>query len=105
MPTDSCVFFHECAGCGTLLRPKPGDCCVFCSFGSVRCPMEQKVGPNAPTRIELIQNAKKLLAERYGVPPEVIMLGSSMGEERDRARRDDSGGGDAESDRGQRTDR
>jgi hypothetical protein len=21
-----------------LLRPKPGDCCVFCSYGSVKCP-------------------------------------------------------------------
>ena len=38
MPTDACLFFHECAGCHTLLRPKAGDCCVFCSFGSVPCP-------------------------------------------------------------------
>jgi hypothetical protein len=38
MPTDACQFFYECSGCGTLLRPKPGDCCVFCSYGSVPCP-------------------------------------------------------------------
>src|SRR5215472_16450896 len=38
MPTDACVYFHECAGCGALLKPKPGDCCVFCSYGSVPCP-------------------------------------------------------------------
>ena len=38
MPTDTCQFFYECAGCKTLLRPKAGDCCVFCSFGSVKCP-------------------------------------------------------------------
>lgn len=38
MPTDSCVYFHECANCRTLLRPTPGDCCVFCSYGSVKCP-------------------------------------------------------------------
>jgi hypothetical protein len=38
MPTDACQFFYECNGCGALLRPKPGDCCVFCSFGSVACP-------------------------------------------------------------------
>ena len=25
----------------TLLRPNPGDCCVFCSFGSVKCPPMQ----------------------------------------------------------------
>ncbi|HEV8330350.1 MAG TPA: GDCCVxC domain-containing (seleno)protein [Steroidobacteraceae bacterium] len=22
----------------TVLRPKRGDCCVFCSYGSVKCP-------------------------------------------------------------------
>ena len=38
MPTDACIYFHECAGCGALLRPKRGDCCVFCSYGSVPCP-------------------------------------------------------------------
>jgi hypothetical protein len=42
MPLDACVFFHECAGCGALLRPKPGDCCVFCSYGSVPCPPVQE---------------------------------------------------------------
>jgi hypothetical protein len=41
MPTDSCQFYYECEGCKALLRPKPGDCCVFCSFGSVRCPPMQ----------------------------------------------------------------
>lgn len=38
MPTDACQWFHECKGCGTVLRPKPGDCCVFCSYGTVQCP-------------------------------------------------------------------
>jgi len=38
MPTDSCQFFYECSQCNSLLRPKQGDCCVFCSFGSVKCP-------------------------------------------------------------------
>jgi len=41
MPTDTCQFFYECAGCGALLRPKAGDCCVFCSYGSVKCPSVQ----------------------------------------------------------------
>lgn len=41
MPVDACQFFYECESCGTLLRPKPGDCCVFCSFGSVKCPPVQ----------------------------------------------------------------
>ncbi|MCG6903991.1 MAG: hypothetical protein LJE68_15055 [Rhodobacter sp.] len=38
MPTDACLYFYECKSCHTVLRPKPGDCCVFCSFGTVPCP-------------------------------------------------------------------
>ena len=38
MPTDACLFFYECSNCKKLLRPNRGDCCVFCSFGSVKCP-------------------------------------------------------------------
>lgn len=38
MPTDNCQWFHECSGCHVLLKPKQGDCCVFCSYGSVPCP-------------------------------------------------------------------
>jgi hypothetical protein len=41
MPTDACRFFYVCTGCGARLRPKPGDCCVFCSYGSVPCPPMQ----------------------------------------------------------------
>jgi len=41
MPTDACQFYYDCAGCGELLRPKSGDCCVFCSYGSVKCPPVQ----------------------------------------------------------------
>lgn len=44
MPTDACLYFYECAGCGTLLKPLPGHCCVFCSFGSVVCPPMQQPG-------------------------------------------------------------
>jgi len=42
MPLDACVFFHECSGCGALLQPDPGDCCVFCSHGDVACPPVQQ---------------------------------------------------------------
>jgi hypothetical protein len=35
MPSDACRFFYECKGCGELLGPKAGDCCVFCSYGDV----------------------------------------------------------------------
>jgi hypothetical protein len=29
------------AGCHALVRPKAGDCCVFCSYGSATCPPMQ----------------------------------------------------------------
>ena len=41
MPTDACLVLFECTSCGAVLRPKPGDCCVFCSYGSVTCPPVQ----------------------------------------------------------------
>jgi hypothetical protein len=41
MPTDACRFFYSCTGCAARLRPKDGDCCVFCSYGSVPCPPVQ----------------------------------------------------------------
>lgn len=44
MPTQACLYFYECTGCHALLRPKPGDCCVFCSYGSVKCPPIQQAG-------------------------------------------------------------
>lgn len=37
MPTDACQYFYECENCKTLLKPKQGDCCVYCSYGSVPC--------------------------------------------------------------------
>ncbi len=41
MPTDACLYFYECTACHVTLRPKPGDCCVFCSYGSAKCPPMQ----------------------------------------------------------------
>ena len=38
MPTNACLFFYDCAACGVRLQPAAGDCCVFCSYGSVACP-------------------------------------------------------------------
>ncbi|WP_091895187.1 GDCCVxC domain-containing (seleno)protein [Bradyrhizobium sp. Rc2d] len=42
MPTDACQFFYDCTACGTRFKPKPGDCCVFCSYGTVPCPPIQE---------------------------------------------------------------
>jgi hypothetical protein len=47
MPTDACQFFYDCKGCGEVLRPKEGDCCVFCSYGSVPCPPIQEARESA----------------------------------------------------------
>lgn len=44
MPLDSCQFFYTCEGCDKLLKPKSGDCCVYCSYGSVKCPPIQSGG-------------------------------------------------------------
>ena len=48
MPVDTCQFTYECPGCGSLLKPKAGDCCVFCSFGSFKCPPVQQAGGCGP---------------------------------------------------------
>lgn len=42
MPTDACQYFYECENCHSVLRPFPGDCCVYCSYGSVKCPPIQQ---------------------------------------------------------------
>lgn len=42
MPEDACQFFYECTNCHAVLRPLAGDCCVFCSYGDIRCPSKQE---------------------------------------------------------------
>ncbi|GLQ74373.1 GDCCVxC domain-containing (seleno)protein [Vibrio penaeicida] len=42
MPTNACQWFYECEHCHQLLKPKPGDCCVYCSYGTVPCPPIQQ---------------------------------------------------------------
>src|SRR5262245_22083844 len=32
MPADYCLFFYECPSCSVRSSPRPGDCCVFCSY-------------------------------------------------------------------------
>jgi hypothetical protein len=41
MPEFSCAIAYQCTACGTLLRPLPDDCCVYCSYGSAPCPAVQ----------------------------------------------------------------
>jgi hypothetical protein len=42
MPTAFCQYFYDCPACGAQLKPKAGDCCIFCSFGSLPCPPVQE---------------------------------------------------------------
>ena len=43
MPTDACQYYYRCTGCRRDLKPNAGDCCVYCSFGTVPCPPVQQV--------------------------------------------------------------
>jgi hypothetical protein len=42
MPTNACVWLYECENCKAVLRPEPGDCCVYCSYGTNRCRMSSQ---------------------------------------------------------------
>ena len=42
MPTNACQFFYKCENCKKVLKPKEGDCCVYCSYGTVACPPIQE---------------------------------------------------------------
>jgi hypothetical protein len=42
MPADACQWFYECKACHEVLKPKAGDCCVFCSYATVPCPPIQQ---------------------------------------------------------------
>jgi hypothetical protein len=41
MPMNACQVAYACGKCGAVLRPKTGDCCIYCSYGSVPCPPVQ----------------------------------------------------------------
>lgn len=41
MPENQCVVSYQCSKCKAVLRPKDGDCCVFCSYGTIKCPPKQ----------------------------------------------------------------
>lgn len=38
MPDNACTFFYQCTNCKSIIKPKQGDCCVYCSYGTVPCP-------------------------------------------------------------------
>lgn len=42
MPVDACQYFYVCENCHTMIKPKKGACCVFCSYGNIPCPPVQQ---------------------------------------------------------------
>ena len=42
MPVDACQWFYQCRACNTLLKPGAGHCCIFCSYGTEKCPPVQQ---------------------------------------------------------------
>ncbi len=64
MPTDACQVRSVCAQCGAQLRPTPGDCCVFCSYGSVPCPplQEEHAAGGASQEADMIDTTGDTLA-------------------------------------------
>lgn len=42
MPTDACRYFYTCLNCSEIMKPKKGDCCVFCSYADSKCPPKQQ---------------------------------------------------------------
>ncbi|MEK9671890.1 MAG: GDCCVxC domain-containing (seleno)protein [Rhodospirillaceae bacterium] len=44
MPPDVVIEYYQCMECGQLLKPEPGDHCVFCSYGTQPCPDQQMRG-------------------------------------------------------------
>lgn len=44
MPADACQYLYDCKGCGRILTPLDGNCCVFCSYGDTPCPPAQLQG-------------------------------------------------------------
>ena|SRR5687767_14921351 len=41
LPTEICLLKYTCQKCKKDLFPKDGDCCVYCSYGNVKCPSKQ----------------------------------------------------------------
>lgn len=41
MPADICLLKYTCEKCDTILHPKEDDCCVFCTYGTHKCPSMQ----------------------------------------------------------------
>lgn len=43
LPTEYCLLSLDCKSCGESMHPGPGDCCVFCTHGTIKCPSIQEL--------------------------------------------------------------
>lgn len=43
MPEHYCLVRYECKMCGHIMVPTEGKCCIFCSYGDVKCPPIQEM--------------------------------------------------------------
>lgn len=41
LPTEVCLLKYTCQSCRYEMIPEEGDCCVFCTYGDVKCPSKQ----------------------------------------------------------------
>ncbi|WP_315901053.1 GDCCVxC domain-containing (seleno)protein [Leisingera daeponensis] len=41
MPQDASQWFYQCPASRALPRPRPGDCCIYCSYRTGPCPPVQ----------------------------------------------------------------
>lgn len=83
MPKDACTIFYDCKGCGERLKPLPGDCCVFRSFGTVhahRCKAAKHVVRTKHVRFgpttEAIQSRRVMTGEVGSVERQLFLIGS-----------------------------
>lgn len=51
MPLNACIYFYECPACKAVLKPKAGDCCVFCSYSDQQCPPKQEDSGSCRQRV------------------------------------------------------
>jgi len=42
LPEEYCLIKYNCLKCNKNIYPKEGDCCVFCSYGTHKCPSIQE---------------------------------------------------------------
>ncbi len=42
VPTEVCQIKYTCSNCRTELTPLDGDCCVYCTYGTHKCPSMQE---------------------------------------------------------------